>query len=242
MPGAGALLAAVQVLVTVLDGDSGAPVSGLTAESFLSPVRVESAEVSNLPVAMLLAVDASAAGGVVKDAAAALAGQLRPRDRMAVWALGREAIVGQAFTAERSQALMAVSALEFAGDPHLLDGLAAALDMPFPAEGYRRVVVLVTAGIEGPNRVQENEVVEKAREKRIAIYPVYLHGSGRWTFPGIAARTGGAAFWLRERRPAETILETIRSPYLLTLASPAAGLKIKGREKTFVSSLPLLPE
>ena len=132
--------------------------------------------------------------------------------------------------------------MRFDGDPRLWDSVFAALDTGFPTGGYRKVVVLLTAGIEGPNRTTESAVIQSAREKGIALYPVYLHGSGRWSFPGVARQTGGAAFWLREVRSAAAIVAAIRNPYLLTLQGGVGQIKVKGREKTFVSSLPFANE
>jgi hypothetical protein len=100
------------------------------------------------------------------------------------------------------------------------------------------VIVLLTAGIEGPSRALESTVVQAAVRNGIAVYPVYEHGSGRWSFPGMAKQTGGAAFWMREVRAVEPMMDVIRSPYLVTL-SGAGALKVKGREKTFVSALPV---
>ena len=54
MPAAAGVVAALRLLVTVLDPSTGLAVNGLSAADFVAPVRVESVVVSEQPVAMLL--------------------------------------------------------------------------------------------------------------------------------------------------------------------------------------------
>ncbi len=236
---AGALLAAVRVLVTVLDPESGLPISGLGAADFLAPSPVMAVAAAEEPLAVLLVLDNSAAGDGLRRTAGEIVARLTSRDVVALAPFQGGAT---AFTGDRAAVGKALGELRFGGDPRLLDSLLTALDTGFPAGGYRKVVVLLTAGVEGPNRATESGVIHAARERGIALYPVYLHGSGRWSFPGMAKQTGGAAFWLREVRSAEAIVTAIRNPYLLTLQGGVGPIKVNGREKTFVSSLPLANE
>lgn len=236
---AGALLAAVRVLVTVLDPETGLPVPGLGAADFVAPSAVVSVAAAEEPVAVLLVLDNSSAGDGLRRTAGEIVARLTARDVVALAPFQGGAT---AFSGDGAAVGRAVGEVRFGGDPRLWDSVLGALDTGFPAGGYRKVVVLLTAGIEGPNRATESAVVLAAREKGIALYPVYLHGSGRWSFPGIAKQTGGAAFWLREVRSAEAIVAAIRNPYVLTLQGGAGPIKVKGREKTFVSSLPFANE
>lgn len=233
---AGALLAAVRVLVTVLDPQSGLPVPGLVAEDFLAPSAVVSVAPAEDPLAVLLVLDNSAAGDGLRRTAGELITRLGAGDMVALAPFRGGAT---AFTGDRAVVTGSLGGVSFGGDPRMWDSLLTALETGFPAGGYRKVLVLLTAGIEGPNRASESAVVQAAREKGVAVYPVYLHGSGRWSFPGMAKQTGGAAFWLREVRSVEAIVAAIRNPYVLTLQGGAGAIKVKGREKTFVSSLPL---
>ena len=235
----GALLAAVRVLVTVLDPESGLPVPGLAAADFLAPSAVLSVAAAEEPLAVLLVLDNSAAGDGLRRTAGEIVSRLTARDVVALAPFQGGAT---AFTGDRVAVGRTLGEVRFGGDPRLLDSLLAAMGTVFPVGGYRNVVVLLTAGIEGPNRATESAVVQAAREKGIALYPVYLHGSGRWSFPGMAKQTGGAAFWLREVRSAEAIVAAIRNPYVLTLQGGGGPIKVKGREKTFVSSLPIANE
>jgi len=119
-----------------------------------------------------------------------------------------------------------------------LDQRSVAIETAFPAGRYRRVVILLTAGVEGPSRAGPSDVILAAIRKGIAIYPLYLHGSGQWIFRNIAKDSGGAMFWLRETKDPAGIYDSIRAPYLVTLGGGAVAIKAKGREKSFVSTLP----
>lgn len=225
------LLAAAQILVTVLNPETGMRLSGLGVEDFSAPSGVEAVSTAHRPVAALLLVDTSVAGEVVRKTAERLVATLGEGDQLAIQMTNR--------TATAFSSAPALESLRYDGDPRIFDGLSAALDVPFPDAGYRKVIVLLTAGIEGPSRTPESAVIQKARGRRIAIYPIYLHGSGRWVFDGMARETGGAPFWLLGGVNVEGIWDTIRRPYQLTLKGAAGAIKAKGREKTFVSTLPL---
>ena len=57
-------------------------------------------------------------------------------------------------------------------------------------------------------------------------------------FRNIAKDSGGAMFWLREAKDSAAIYDSIRAPYLVKLGGGAVAVKVKGREKSFVSTLP----
>jgi hypothetical protein len=238
--GAGILLAATQVLVTVLDPLTGFRLPGLGTDDFVASGGIDSVRVADRPMAVLLLVDSSVTGEVVRTTAERLIGELATGDQMALMTFSRNTSFTKDFTADRAALREALAGVSYGGDPRMLDGLAEGLGCTFPVGPLRKVVVLLTAGIEGPSRTLESTVIRAAREKGIAIYPVYLHGSGRWVFPEIARATGGASFWLREAGNVTGIWETIRQPYLLKLHNAGGTIKTKGREKTFVSSLPLV--
>ncbi len=239
MLGAVGLLAAVQFLVTVTDPGSGRPVTGLRIDDFAAASEVVSVEDSRLPLSVLLVLDTSVAGAVVRKAAEGWATGLGAGDQLALFGYQDAPVLIQPFRSDRRALKEALGKVSFAGDPRLWDTLAAALEQPFPAGRARKVVVLLTAGIEGANRATASDAIHRAREKGIAVYPVYLHGSGQWSFAALAAQTGGAMFWLRALT-AQEVWRGIQAPYLVTLAHPAGAstLKVKGREKTLVSALP----
>ncbi|MBI2686440.1 MAG: VWA domain-containing protein [Acidobacteria bacterium] len=240
MSAAGAVLTAIRVLVTVLDPSTGLAIEQLRAEDFHAPVPVESVNTASDPLAVLVLLDASAAGDAQRTMAKELIGQFTGRDRVALMTFQRQAVLAQPFSENLPPVLNKLEGVVYDGDPRMMDALASAVAAPFPAGMKRKVILLLTAGIEGPSRTTEAQLVHSAREKGIAVYPVYLHGSGRWSFPGLAKQTGGAAFWVKEVRSAVEIMRIIRSPYVVTLRGPAAAgaIKVNGREKVFVSALP----
>ena len=73
---AGALLAAVRVLVTVLDPESGLPVPGLAAADFVAPSAVVSVAAAEEPLAVLLVLDNSAAGDGLRRTAGEIVARL----------------------------------------------------------------------------------------------------------------------------------------------------------------------
>lgn len=242
MAGAPALLAAaVQFLVTVLDPATGRPAANLTLADLDAPAPIESVRPANLPADVLLLLDTSVPGELLRRQAEAFLAELGPTDRMAITGLrGRRPALLAPFTADKAALARALRDAPYAGDPALWDSLAAALSHPFPAGPRQRVVLLLTAGIEGANHATPAAVVDLARDRRAALFPVFLHGSGRYTFGPLARDTGGVSFWLREHPDPAAIWAAIRSPWLVTLAAPApaASIKAKGREKTIVSALP----
>ena len=78
--------------------------------------------------------------------------------------------------------------MKYGNSTRVVDGLYAAIDGGFAHSALRRVVLLVTAGIEGPSRAQEREPLELARRDGVSVYPI--HAS--------EGRSGGAVFNLRD--------------------------------------------
>ncbi|MBM3786278.1 MAG: VWA domain-containing protein [Acidobacteria bacterium] len=246
---------ATRVLVTVLDGKPGQPVAGLTAGDFdvtdgIAPKRVEGVEALAGPLDILFLVDTSMVGALVQPAAESIIGQLRAKERMALVTFDNSANWIQDFTSSRDSLRAAMAKARYENDPRLLDGLYAALDGGFPVGGFRRVLVLLTTGIEGASRAEEKDIVRMARNKSVSIYPVFLHGSSRGMFEKISGKTGGAAFSLRDLKrtagdkAAERVFQAIRAPYVLTLSGDLAlseklTVTVRGREKAMTSTLPL---
>jgi len=265
-PAASALLAclaaclvqgATKLTVTVVEPKSGKPVTNLKAEEFLvtedkSPRKVEAAEFGSSPIDVMLLVDASLVGEMVQPVAAGLIGQLKDKEQMAIVSFDSSANLIQDFTSSRELLHRALRTIKYGNTPRVVDALFAAIDGGFEHATYRRVIVLVTAGMEGGGRVSERETIRLARRSGVSIYPVYVAGSERGLFETLARQTGGASFNLRDMDRAgtpknaigERIFEAMRSNYTLTVAGNLAlseKLKVEVRrpEKLFVSALPL---
>jgi Mg-chelatase subunit ChlD len=169
---------------------------------------------------------------------------------MAVVAFHSSADLIQDFTSSKELLARAVSQVKYGNSPRVLDALFAAIDGGFGSSSFRRVILLVTAGFEGPSRTSEREVLRMARRNGVSIYPVYATGASRSLFEALARQTGGASFSLRDMQkasntpPGPRIFEVLRSHYVMTLAGnlalgEKAKIEVKRPEKLSVSALVL---
>src|SRR5205085_11942416 len=115
---------------------------------------------------------------------------------------------------------------------------------------FRRTILLLTAGLEGPSRVEESEVVRLARRNGVSIFVVYVVGYEKSMFETLARQTGGASFSLRDMKKSSKelsgtrIFEVLRSYYTLTVAGNLSLgekviIEVKRLERLFASALPL---
>jgi len=247
-----AVPAATRVLVTVVEQKSGKPVSGLSVQDFSvlddkTPRKVEAVEAAVGPADCMLLVDSSLVGEAVRPVALGLIGELRDKEQMALVSYHTSADLIQDFTASQELLTRALSRIKYGNTPRALDALYAAIDGGFRSTPFRRVILLLTTGFEGPSRVTEREVIRLARRNGVSIYPVFVTGAARGLFESLARQTGGASFSLRDIRnpkPAPLIFEAVRSAYTLTLSgnlSLGERLKIEVRRpgRYAVSALPL---
>jgi len=156
----------------------------------------------------------------------------------------------QDFTASPELLLRAIGSAKFGNAPRVLDALYASMDEGFTASAFRRVLILLSSGVEGPSRMNERDVLRLARRNGVSIYPVFVLGQERPLFERLARATGGACFDLRgkqrggEGKNAARIFEVIRSAYTLTVEGNLGigdrfRVETKRPERTFVSGLPL---
>lgn len=253
---AAAAPAAMRMLVTVVEQKTGRAIENLKAEDFLVledklPRRVEAAEFSRKPIDVMLLVDTSLLGGMVQPVASKLIAGLNEKEQMAVVSFDSSAEMIQDFTSSHQLLEASLSKVRYGNSPKVLDGLFAAMDGGFDHSTFRRVILLVTAGIEGPSRLHEREIIRLARKNGVSIYPVYAAGSDRSLFETLARGTGGASFQLRDLERsasgaslATRIYDVVRGNYTLTITGnlglgEKVKVEIKGQPKLKVSALPL---
>jgi hypothetical protein len=198
----------------------------------------------------MLLLDTSLVGPVVQPVAMSLIGQLKEKEQMAVVAYDSSATLIQDFTSSRELLSRAIAGVKFGNSPRVVDALYAAIDGGFQGSSFRRVILLLTAGFEGPSRTHEREVFRLARRSQVSIYPVTVTGADRSLFESLARQTGGAPFNLRDMKratedaPGPRIFEVLRSHYTLTLSGNLAlsekmKIEVKRPERLFVSALTL---
>jgi VWFA-related protein len=245
-----------KLLVTVIEQKSGKPLPDLKAADFTvlddrTPRQVEAAEVSQSLLDVMLLLDTSLVGEMVRPVAASLIDQLQPKEQMAIVSFHSSADLIQDFTSSRELLKRAVASVRYGNTPRMLDALYAAIDGGFQNSTFRRVVLLLTTGFEGSSRVNEREVLKLARRNAVSIYPVYMAGAERSMFENLARQSGGASFSLRDMRkslhepPGARIFGVLRSYYTVTVAGNLSlGEKVRvevqrAGVKLLVSALPL---
>ena len=248
-------LGASKLWVTVVEQKTGRPVADLKAAEFTiledrTPRRVEAAEQPGGLMDLMLLLDTSLLGEMVQPVAGSLIPQLQPKDQMAIVAFHSSADLIQDFTSSQELLRRAVAGVNYGNAPRVLDALYAALDGGFRSSSFRRLIVLLTAGVEGSSRVSQRDVLRLARRNGVSIYPVYVMGAERSLFELLARETGGASFNLRELRrsadgpPGPRIFEVLRSQYVLTVAGNLSlgeriKVEVKRPGRLAVSWLPL---
>lgn len=249
-----AAFAETRLLVSVAEPKSASVVNGLEASDFAvidggSQRQVLAAKFQTTPVDCMLLVDSSASGQQVQKIAADMIGQMRDKEQMALASYDSSAELAQDFTSLQPSLLRALGSLRYGNSPHVLDGLFAAIDGGFSNAVLRKVVLLVTTGVEGRSRVSEREVIRAAGKNGVSIYPLYLARFERGMFEMLARNTGGVPMNIGElgkstKNPALKVFDAIRSNYLLTISgnlAPTEKMKIevKRPDKIFVSWLVL---
>lgn len=247
--------AQLRLIVTAVEQKTGRPVTGLTAADFTftdgkNTREVLEAKAASSEIDVMLLVDSSLAGPDVQPVAFDLIDQLQEREQMAIVGYADSADLVQDFTSSKEILKRSLASLRYGNAPRINDALAAAITDGFEHATYRRIILLVTSGLEGYSRTHEREVIRLARRNGVSIFPVYASGMARGMLENIARQTGGAVFSLRDLsrdagpKSGARIFESLRNHYLVTLrgsAPPSDKMKIevKRPDKVFASALPL---
>jgi VWFA-related protein len=248
--------ASTRIVVTVVEQKSGNPVMGLKGDDFTvlddrTPRRVEAAELTKATLDIMLLLDTSLAGPMVQPVVENVVAQLEPKEQMAIVSFHSAADLIQDFTSSRELLMRALAMVKYGNEPRVLDALYASIDGGFQSSSFRRVILLLSSGMEGPSRVRESEVVRLARRSGVSIFPVFVVGYERSLFDRLARQTGGASFNLRDMKKAlgsnpvgPRIFEVLRNHYVLTVSGNLSlgekvRVEVNGRDKLSISALPL---
>lgn len=230
--------AATKLLVTVVDENTMAPVTDLKPGDLEvadgKRVRtVESVETVEGLLDIALLVDASLVGEMVQPAAANIIEQLREKDQMSIVAFDSSATLVQDFTSSPQLLLQSLEKIRYGNAPRILDAVFATIDGAFENTGFRRIVILITAGLEAGSRTPERRLYQAARKNEVTVYSLFV-GGWRGMFRDLAANTGGAALNLPDLQkkskvgPGELVFKLIHNQYRVTISGDS-GLSEKAR-------------
>lgn len=254
---AGGAWAQTRLQVTVIDRKTGEPVTGLKAANFSvlddrTPRSVQTAEYQEVILDTMLLFDTSLVGEVVYPLGGAFIEGLEEKEQMAIVSFASSAELIQDFTSSKELLKRAVRSVKYGNTPRVVDALYAAADGGFQNTVGRKVIVVLSAGVEGYSRTPEREVFQLCRSNQISIFSVFVSGADRGLFEKLARETGGASFSARDlklspQKLAERVYGVLRGRYLLTLAeSRALGdrvrVEVSGADpglKVWASAMPL---
>ncbi len=215
----------LSLFVTVVDERTGETRTGLEAPDFAArdgdtPLQVVTANPVLSPVDIALLVETSVLGQQVRSLANALIEELGEGETMAVVGYHDSADLLQDFTAEKRLLRAALDRVEYGNVPRVHDALFATIDGGFATSAGRKAIILLSAGIVADSRTPETEVLAQARNRQVAVYPVFVKNRARSLLRRFALCTGGAAFAtgrlkLEPRQLARSVFHAVRSPYRL---------------------------
>jgi Ca-activated chloride channel family protein len=202
----------VPVFVTVTDAQQRL-VTDLAEDDFEifdndkpQPLSVFESRYRPISVIVLLDTSLSMTGNLrlVREAAEQFVLRLVPEDKAKVGAFHDRIEISTEFTNDRDALVGDIKNLHFGNSTRLYDALAMGID-DLEAVQDRRVILVLTDGVDEGSHIGANEVLERARAEEVMVYAVGLesvlfNGQVR-TKPDsglkkIAAETGGGFFML----------------------------------------------
>ncbi|MBI3668028.1 MAG: VWA domain-containing protein [Acidobacteria bacterium] len=224
----GFLQGQTKLLVTVVDRKTGVEIPNLAAGNFSVsddriPRAVQAAEYGKITLDVMVLFDTSLVGEMVHPLGEAFINGLEEKEQMAIVSFASSADLIQDFTSSKQFLKQAVRQVKYGNTPRVVDALYAAADGGFQSAVGRKVIVILTTGVEGYSRTTERDVLKLARSNQISIFPVYVIGAERGLFEKLARESGGAFFSARDLKLspaqlAQRVYAVLRGRYILTLA------------------------
>ena len=217
----------VEVYATVTDRD-GQPITGLTAADFRVvedqvPQTITTFAAGEFPLSVTIALDRSfsMAGErltLSKQAARTFIAALRPTDEVMVLAIGSGIETVTPPTSAREAGATRWGSIGIWGTTPLYDAAAEALDAMQP-RGGRRALLLISDGIDRDSHTTATDLIARARQSNVLVYPVAIGGTRPSVFAELANVTGGRTFFVDNPTRLESQLGTLarelRFQYLL---------------------------
>jgi hypothetical protein len=231
-----------QAVVTVLGGD-GRPVAGLTQQDFQTQVdgsnvpvtKVSRAVDSNLPTAVVLALDVSVSmQGAPLDQAKLGAHRfidgLGSNDTVAVVAFSDGANIVQPFTQDHAAAGAAIDGLVAAGGSALYDATTkSVLQAAASANTGRRAIVLLSTSADSGNAGSRQQSLVAAKGLGVPAYVIALGAAVDEAYLRELTDAGGGQLMQTPTPDGlvqlyQNVSDLIRDQYVLTVDASALGL------------------
>lgn len=217
----------VEVYATVTD-PQGKVVADLAREDFEvledgARQQVSAFTAGEFPLSVAIALDRSFSMrgeplAAAKSAARLFLGELRPTDQAMVVAIGSEIETVAPLSADRRAQYDAVASLDRWGTTSLHDAVIASIDTIQPAHG-RRALILLSDGDDRYSKSSAADVLARARQADVLIYPIALGERRPPLFAELASLTGGRSAFVKDVRTLPDTLAGIarelRHQYLL---------------------------
>jgi Ca-activated chloride channel family protein len=185
----------------------------------------------DFPLSVAVAIDRSfsMAGprlAVARSATRVFLGELRPQDEAAILAIGSEVETVAPLSTDREAQYTALAGIDAFGTTGLYDSVVRALELTQAAKG-RRVLVLLSDGVDRYSRTTAEKALEQARRSDVIVYPIALGLPPSTFFGEVAALTGGRAYYLRDTgqlpETLRRLARELRFQYLLGYVPPSAA-------------------
>jgi Ca-activated chloride channel family protein len=217
----------VEVYASVSDA-KGRAIKGLSQSDFTvledgRPQQITAFIGGEFPAAVALAIDRSFSMKgtqltMARTAGKAFLGSLKPEDRVMLISISGEVEVLAPLAQDRTPALRALDALDPWSTTSLNDAVIKCLEL-LEHESGRRAIVVLSDGVDRYSAATESDVLRRARQSDVMVYPIALGRERPPMFVELASLTGGRSFHLREPKDLQSTLqavaEDLRTQYLI---------------------------